>query len=281
MSTSKIKIVIPIYNTELYLKRCIESLLSQTFSSYEIVLVDDGSTDNCSEICDAYSLIDERIHVIHQENRGLSAARNSGIDYPLPCDYITFVDSDDWVHQRYLEILHKIILQTGTRLSICSHVRTNGLVSNTEVTGSAKVYSAEDCYCLKSVSTIPAWGKLYDISLFSRLRFPVDKIHEDHYVSWKILFQLDAVSVTEDPLYYYYYNPEGIMHSEWNPHRMDIFGAFEEQIMYFRENGYHKAEQRAMYRYFRTIEKYLAQVINTEYEEAYLPKLRELENKHV
>ena len=107
----EVSVIVPIYNVELYLSRCIDSILAQTFTDFELILVDDGSPDKCGEICDKYAAQDKRIHVIHKENGGLSDARNAGIEWTLnntSCLWITFVDSDDWVHPEYLEILYKV-----------------------------------------------------------------------------------------------------------------------------------------------------------------------------
>ena len=126
---SSICVIIPIYDAEAYLYRCVDSVLRQTLQDFELILIDDGSLDNSGLICDDYAGQDNRIHVIHQENRGLSAARNAGLDYAfenLKCDWISFIDSDDWVHPRYLEILFKSVNDKKVKVSACNHAMTKG-----------------------------------------------------------------------------------------------------------------------------------------------------------
>ena len=110
----KISVIVPIYNVEKYLRRCVDSILNQTFSDFELILVDDGSPDNCGKICDEYAVKDRRIVVIHQKNGGLSTARNAGIDWAFVnsnSQYLSFIDRDDWVHPDFLEFLYRAILQ--------------------------------------------------------------------------------------------------------------------------------------------------------------------------
>ena len=124
----EISIIVPVYNVEKYLQRCVDSILAQTFSDFELLLVDDGSPDNCGEICDWYATQDDRVHVIHQKNGGLSAARNAGIDWAFSnsdSQWLNFIDSDDWVHPQYLEVLKNAVDKDGTDLSITKLHRTD------------------------------------------------------------------------------------------------------------------------------------------------------------
>ena len=127
----KISIVVPVYKVEKYLQRCVASLLEQSFTSFDLILVDDGSPDLCGKICDQYAEKDNRIHVIHQKNGGLSAARNSGIDWSISnsdSGWITFVDSDDWVDPQYLECLYNAVKLYKTNISICAYKETADVV---------------------------------------------------------------------------------------------------------------------------------------------------------
>ena len=120
---SKISMIVPAYKVDSYLHRCVDSILAQTFADYELILVDDGSPDGCGTICDDYLLRDERIIVIHQQNGGLSAARNSGIDWAFACsdsEWISFVDSDDWTHCQYLELKYKTEKEAEIEGSTCA-----------------------------------------------------------------------------------------------------------------------------------------------------------------
>lgn len=273
-----IKIVIPVYKTEKHLERCINSVIRQTERNFELVLVDDGSPDRCPQICDRFEDLDSRIHVIHMEHRGLSAARNAGMDYGSDCKYLAFIDSDDWIHPRYLEMLLKAIRETGCPMSIAAHVKTGGRVDEVEIKDvQPAVYSAEESYCLKTISTTPAWGKLFETGLFDSIRFPVGRIHEDYYTMWKALFRARKTAVVKEPLYYYYVNTEGIMRSSWTPERMDLFPALKEKIMFFQENGYYKAKARAVTKMNLTAGKYIKRIEDTPYAEEFIPQLIELQ----
>lgn len=278
---SVIKVIIPVYKTEKYLERCVNSILLQSEQNFEIVLIDDGSPDRCPEICDRLAEADPRIHVLHQTNQGLSAARNAGIEYVLDCEYITFVDSDDWVHSQYLEVLLNAIEETGCVLAVGGHVKTNGAVPLIDKKNFLpSVYSAEESYCLTSISTTPAWGKIYKTDLFQNIRFPVGKIHEDYYVTWKTLFRAENVAVIKAPLYYYYQNTEGIMHSTWSVRRMDFFPAMEEKIQFFQEQKLENAEKRAVKKLMKTLDKY---IVNSEKENStrdYTPKLLQMKEEY-
>ena len=119
---ANISVIVPVYKVEQFLSRCVDSILAQTYPDFEVILVDDGSPDNCGEICDGYARTDSRIHVIHQENGGLSAARNSGIDWTFENSdsrWLAFVDSDDWVHPDFLKVLYETAEQTLCKISAC------------------------------------------------------------------------------------------------------------------------------------------------------------------
>ena len=129
---AKISVIVPVYKVEQYLRRCVDSILSQTFSDFELILIDDGSPDRCGEICDEYKQRDGRVVVIHQSNGGLSAARNTGIIWSLEnsdSDWLTFVDSDDWVHSEYLERLFRAVNKYGTKISVSSRCEIIGFNS--------------------------------------------------------------------------------------------------------------------------------------------------------
>ena len=269
-----VKIVVPVYNTEEYLEQCLLSIQSQTYQNFVAILIDDGSTDSCPTICDNIAKKDHRFHVVHQVNKGLSAARNVGLNYPIHCDYVSFVDSDDWLHPEYLETLISSIRSTNVKMEMCMHFRSfEEFPSDECLSMQPIIYSVEDCYCMTEISTTPAWGKLYHVSLFEKIEYPVGKIHEDYYVTWKLLFQLNEVAVIHYPLYYYRYNVSGIMHSLWTPNRMDVFPALYEKILYFQSNFLIKAEQRALKKTMGTIEKYIEAITGTEYASIYLPIL--------
>lgn len=241
-----ISVIVPIYKVEQYLERCVDSILNQTFTDFELVLVDDGSPDNCGVICDEYAKKDERIVVIHKENGGLSDARNAGIEWALKnsdSEWITFIDSDDWVHIDYLEYLYNSAKKNNTDISVCHFERMSDIDNkiNTKLPLSANVYTPEDFHVKENINAVVAWGKLYKKELWTDIRYPYGKIHEDEFTTYKLLFKCNMITVLDCELYYYYINPNGIMNSEWSVKRLDILDALENQIEFFKKNHYSKA----------------------------------------
>ena len=234
----KISIIVPVYGVEPYFHRCVDSILRQTFTDFELILIDDGSPDRCPAFCDEYAARDKRITVIHQENRGLSAARNAGIDLAMTHDsqWISFVDSDDWISEKYLEALYSAA--QGYGIATAAHKRTNGVELPEVTTVAPSIKSPEDLMECESFYFSVARGKLYMKSMFSSLRFPVGRIYEDEFVIYRILFQYSAIPFIAEPLYAYFLNPEGIIRSSWTEKRLDALDALEQQIAYYVKNRY-------------------------------------------
>ena len=237
-----ISVIVPVYKVEPYIHRCVDSILGQSFSDFELILVDDGSPDNCGAICDAYAAKDSRIHVIHQENGGLSAARNAGIDWMFAnsdSEWVTFVDSDDWIHEAYLQRLLKAAKQHDCMLSACYVFHTSGEDFTKEDDSAVRLLSADDFYCgsVPSGMNVIACGKLYARSLFARQRYPVGRLHEDEFVTYKMIYASGQVAVVSSALYAYYRNEEGIIRSGWSPKRMDAMDAMDEQLAFARQTG--------------------------------------------
>ena len=256
---SIVSVVVPIYNVEQYLYRCVDSILNQTFTDFEMILVDDGSPDNCGRICDEYANKDKRIHVIHQENGGLSAARNAGIDYVFAnstSEWITFVDSDDWIHPQMLETLYYANIQNNTNVSICGFekVYTDFIEienKNIDIT----LFNSEDFYTKHNINATVAWGKLYKKDCFKELRYPVGKLHEDEFVTYKVLFSYNYISIIKEPLYFYFYNANSIINT-WSKNRLSVFDALEEQIEFFKKNNYKNIAVYRINAYFNLVDKY-------------------------
>ena len=240
-----ISIVVPIYKVEKYIHRCIESILTQTFTDFDLILVDDGSPDNCGKICDEYAVKDKRIHVIHKENGGLSDARNAGIDWAFAnsdSEWITFIDSDDWIHPRYLEALYDAVKKTGCEISICAYEETTG--DNPQVDESqleAEIVNTEDFFCEHNVNAVVAWGKLYKKELFRGIRYPVGKLHEDEFTTYKLLFQYENCAFVNQPMYFYYKNTDSITKSVWTPKRLDSIEALTECVFFFENRKFQEA----------------------------------------
>lgn len=233
-----ISIVVPIYNVEKYLRACIDSILDQTYRNLEIILVDDGSPDGCSAICDEYKEKDQRIIVIHQKNRGLSGARNAGID-KAQGQYIGFVDSDDTIEPQMFEVLLNNIQSSGAGMSICGRkiVDEEGNVSN-------KKYARQKQMVMDGKSAIiemnshmsfdmAAWDKLYDIELWKDIRYPEGKLSEDFFVIYQLLDKAKKVVWTPEPLYRYLLRNNSI--SRNTVIKQDFIEASEGQMRYIHE----------------------------------------------
>ncbi len=235
MQYSLISIIVPCYNVEAYLPRCIDSLLRQTYPNIEIILVDDGSPDNCGKVCDKYADKDNRIKVIHKMNGGLSDARNAGIDVASG-EYITFVDGDDWIHSQYVEILLNNLTETGADISACSFVRTSEeMLMNTKVGKSSyHIYSSEKAIeqtLYQNKLDNSTWGKLYKKSLFYKCRFTVGRLYEDLDFFYKVYEQATRFVYTEAVLYYYYYRSDSIL-GIFNRKRLDVLDITDEIVCY-------------------------------------------------
>lgn len=233
-----ISVVIPIYNVEKYLKKCVESILKQTYENIEIILVDDGSLDNCGNICEEFANIDNRIKVIHKKNGGLSDARNHGIKIAKG-KYITFVDSDDYVEKTYIEKLYNAIKINGTKISQCNILIVNDNEKVLEKLGySSKLikYGKDmiiDFYGQHGIENIVVWNKMYLIDLFKNLKYPKGKIHEDEFITYKILYNTDKIAIIDDYLYNYRQNNNSIMGKKFNIKRLAILEALEERLEFF------------------------------------------------
>lgn len=266
-----LSIIVPVYKVESYIHRCVDSILTQSFPNFELILVDDGSPDNCGAICDEYVAKDSRVHVIHQQNGGLSAARNAGIDWAFAhsdSQWLSLVDSDDWIHPDYLKTLLQAVEESNTELSICGFVRTTGTVEDRipEQEFQAKLWAPEAFWCENHVNAAVAWGKLYRKSLFKTLRYPVGRIHEDEFTTYQILFSLSRFAVVAAPLYRYYQNDAGIMQQAWRPARLDALDAIETQLAFFRTNSLLQAFHFEQRRYLFTLNQFLKAVSAPESE---------------
>lgn len=273
----KITVVVPVYNVERYLSRCVDSILSQTYENFDLILVDDGSPDKCGLMCDNYAASDSRIHVIHRNNGGLSAARNSGIEWALSHNktkWITFIDSDDWIHKRYLEWLVKTAEKEKTNVVIGTFVRTDGTGFLEEPELVSDSFPTEEYWLKNQTNATVAWGKLYKLEDFKSLRYPEGKLHEDEFTTYKILFQYKQIAVVHTPIYFYYYNSEGITKSEWSPRRLDGLEAVGNQIEFFKTNHFDGAYHWAVWCYLDAICEHLRSIKGDSRYQEYEKELR-------
>lgn len=210
----KISIVVPVYNVEQYLEQCLFQIMNQTYTNLEIILVDDGATDNSGSICDDFAKKDERIKVIHKENGGLSDARNVGMKHATG-EYIGFIDSDDYPEITMYEKLYKLIEKYNVDISICGKYRDTNLkkeIYKEELLSRRNVF--EEMARVGKIES-HAWNKLYRRNLFDGIEYPVGKTYEDIYTTYKIIEKVDEVAYTSEQLYFYRDNPESISNQKF------------------------------------------------------------------
>ncbi|MBQ9764515.1 MAG: glycosyltransferase family 2 protein [Phascolarctobacterium sp.] len=209
-----VSVIVPVYKIEDYLRKCVDSILAQTYKNLEIILIDDGSPDNCGNICDEYALLDKRIKVIHKENGGLSDARNAGLDI-CTGEYIAFVDSDDWVDKDYIATFMEYaqpdtIVCCGYKriyFNKSIHHRMYEIQEFTSVE-TIKIQQEQEIAVSTGASNInpitnAAWNKLYPKKLFDDIRFPVGKVYEDIYVCFELFLKSQRVVVLPNTTYNY------------------------------------------------------------------------------
>lgn len=215
---AEISIIVPVYNVEKYLENCIESILNQTFKDFELILVDDGSTDNSGKICDIYEKKDSRIKVIHKNNGGLSSARNAGLD--IACGkYVGFIDSDDSIHPRMYEILYDLIKKYESDISCCNYKKIYDIfkdeyenVNSLEVIEMSNIEAIKNLYDKEiGVKLVIACNKLYRKNLFDNIRYKVGRLHEDEFMAHRILYNSKKITYVDNELYYYLQREGSIM----------------------------------------------------------------------
>ena len=239
-----VSVIIPIYNIEKYINRCVDSVLNQSYKNLEIILIDDGSTDNCGDICDRYSQIDSRIIVIHQENQGLAASRNTGLDICIG-QYISFIDGDDYIHPQTIEIMLKECLRNSSNISACGIIKDyNDLLSferineyKSEIINKNNIfnkYFESDNHYDLNISC----NKLYYRDLFKDVRFPVGRLHEDVLTTFKLLDLCESISIVQCDLYVYFQRNDSIIHKAIDGKRIDdIIYANNMMISFFESRG--------------------------------------------
>lgn len=241
---SKISVIVPVYKAEHYLNKCVESIVNQTYQNLEIILVDDGSPDYCPELCDMWMQKDMRIRVIHQKNKGVSAARNAGIR--IACgDYIGFVDSDDYIAATMYERMLSAIKDNNAELCICGICWVYEDSSMyTEVLRSPiidEVFDRKQAFYKLfdegSVYYVIGCNKLYKSRIFDEVSFPENRIHEDEFIIHHILNQCAKIVSIKDELYFYVQHNNSTMHT-YSIRRLDRVWAFYDRYLFFKKAGY-------------------------------------------
>lgn len=246
---SLLSIIVPAYNMDKYIRRCIDGILAQSLEDFELIIVDDGSIDGTLEICNYYAQLDDRIKVVHQKNQGLSAARNAGLDC-VKSDFITFIDADDYVYPDYLEKMYFTIKKYDAEICICGYLRFSEVVPvqekdmHTVVVDNGKSMCAKIYNYNNSEKYVVAWGKLYRKTLFDNIRYPVGRIHEDQFVTYRVFYPCKKIVELTDKLYCYYISPNSITRGGFSIKRYDNVQALEEAVKFYKKQGdYNLAKQ--------------------------------------
>lgn len=233
----KISVIVPIYKVEDYLHRCVDSIINQTYTNLEIILVDDGSPDNCPMICDEYAEKDSRIRVIHKKNGGLSDARNAGLDIATG-EYIMFIDSDDFVDIDIMKSMMQNMIDNNVDMVVCN---INYVYDDRQVVKYSQAdrildrYEAMEEYLKDGVVQAVAWNKLYKKSLINEMRYKVGKTNEDEFFTYKVVDRSDSIYYNSKPFYNYIQRDTSIM-GKYSLKRLDGVEASYERLNFIKEH---------------------------------------------
>jgi len=248
----KVSVIVPIYNVEKYLARCLDSIMAQTFTDFECILVDDGSPDNCPKICDEYIKKDKRFKVIHKENGGLSSARNAGIDVATG-DYISFIDSDDWIACDFIEALlfaitkyNADIASTGVKRVLPGENPPYKIAAEYKTQLFTSRQALDDFYGSRQFATSSSCVKLYKKSCFSQIRFPEGMLSEDVWVNRRILYSANTLVYVEGKRYFYLLRSNSITGLTRPKSIYDIIAIEEDAALFWRNLNEKKWETAAV-----------------------------------
>lgn len=244
----RVSVIVPIYNVENYLRRCVDSIIMQTFEDLEIILVDDGSPDGCPAICDEYARQDSRVRVLHKPNGGLSDARNTGIEFATG-EYLAFIDSDDWIDADTIELLYTLCLRYDVPLAECSYrnIYSNRIVEETDCTAEIRV--EDSIFALSSMLDWKyfksmACNKLYHHTLFDNIRFPKGLYHEDEYTTYKLFWKAKKLLYVDVSKYNYDRSREDAITFGYSVRKLDCVFAFRERLDFIKDAGAPELEKK-------------------------------------
>ncbi len=237
----KISVIVPIYKVENYLHRCVDSIINQTYTNLEIILVDDGSPDKCPMICDEYAKKDSRIRVIHKKNGGLSDARNAGLDIATG-EYIGFVDSDDYISVHFCKRLMNVMKVSDSDIVECEIKKFKdtdkiGDIQNNKLDFiTFNTYEAMENLILNNILSVTVWNKLYKKDVIEKLRFKVGKTNEDDFYTYLAFDNANKISKLDEELYYYLQREDSIMGKNYKLNRLDEIEAKYERLKFIEKN---------------------------------------------
>ena len=248
----KISIIVPVYNAETYIHKCIQSVLAQTFTNFELILINDGSSDTSGAICDEYLKIDNRILVVHKKNEGVASARNTGLKVAKG-KYIGFVDSDDFINKKMYELLYNAAEKYTSELIVCDFIRleehqfleTQTINTKYEIKHRTNLQALNQLYKLENgndelmgragLKMILACNKLYKRTLFENNLYRNGKIYEDEFIIHRILYACSKITYIPVPLYYYLQREGSIVHTNFSIKKLDRIDALKDRVDFFKE----------------------------------------------
>lgn len=259
----KISVIIPVYNCETFISRCLDSICRQEYQDFETIIIDDGSTDCSGKICDEYAKKDSRFKVFHIENGGPSIARNYGIDH-CQGEYICFIDGDDWVNHRYLDQLIHLLRDYDADIACVNHIKTteyisddlysDHIISNRKFSNIELLNQYGNTYH-PYLTTV--WGKLYNKNLFDNIRFAEGKLHEDIDITYRLFYKSQSIVISDQILYYYWKHPNSITGRVSLKRQMDYLDVQFDKITFLDEIGLSKQSKKQLNilaeRYIRTV----------------------------
>lgn len=281
MDSKKISVIIPVYNVERFLSKCLDSVINQSYPNLEIILIDDGSSDDSPRICDLYAKKDKRFNVFHKNNGGISETRNYGLDRATG-DYIMFVDSDDYIHEDMCSIMLKNASETIADMVLCNYYIDD---SNGNVIIPDNILKTElitpDIYIHqfiteRNICYVSPCFKLYKKFIFDSLRYPVGYIHEDEFAMHKIVYQCSKISSISDRLYYYVQSDHSIMRSKFSAKRMDAAYAILDQYHFSKKIGNQEFRDFSVQRLSSLISEYQQHLDDPECEERYYDLIKKV-----
>lgn len=245
----KVSVIIPVYNDEKYLEKCLNSVINQTYKNLEIILIDDGSTDGTAEICEHYKDKDDRIRILHKQNEGIGSSRNAGLSMATG-DYVLFVDGDDWIASNHIEELYKLLKKNDADIAVGNfeEYKQKGNVFTywiNEKQYFEKCYSIKDWFKLEydsaffnlSLVFVVPWDKLYKRSLFTNITYPAAKTTEDDFTTWKIYLLANKIAY-ENKAIYYHRVYEGSISSKFDKSKVYPIESVEERIAVLKMIGF-------------------------------------------
>ena len=278
-----ISIIVPVYKVEEYMDECVHSLVNQTYTNLEIILVDDGSPDKCPAMCDAWAEKDSRIRVIHKPNGGVSDARNVGLSQ-MHGTYCMMIDSDDYIDKTMVEKLHHKICDSNADIAVCGYYDLKGQTATPHyVTGRDLLFDDDRKFVsLYEECHVVPWNKLYVASLLDNLQFEKLSHGEDEVLMVQLFDRAQRIAFLSEPLYYYRYREASAIHSAISAKSFDAFLACEKSLAFFTERKLSKAYSKCLYIYFYMLSDVFHRIdvtgvdVDSELLEKYANRLNEL-----